>query len=64
MTERKRLKAARRRKDYIKKRNILSQQMSEVKNGTRKGYSVRFPKTMRERRIEGKLKKQGLKIKK
>ena len=45
MTNRKILKKQRRWKDYRRKRNIIRQQYSEMKNGKRKGLSVAFPES-------------------
>lgn len=45
MTLRKLQKAKERWKDYKKKRNIIRQEIKELQNGTRKRFSVLFPKS-------------------
>jgi len=44
MNKRKLLKKRQHRKDFLKKKNIIKQEMPKVLDGKIKGFSVEFPK--------------------
>ncbi len=45
MSLRKKIKTKIRWKDYVKKRNIIKQEIREMANGTRKRFSTFMPKS-------------------